>query len=99
MLLAGVASLGALFAIGAVAAAIGYGMIGGITGLDPLGWFEEGSASGCHSSYQGECLDPDASDYDCAGGTGDGPEYAGAVRVVGDDPFGLDADSDGYGCE
>jgi PASTA domain-containing protein len=44
------------------------------------------------------CLPP-ASDYDCAGGSGDGPKYTGLVRVTGSDPYGLDADNDGYGCE
>ena len=61
----------------------------------------EGSASAgnCHPSYKGACLDPKASDYDCAGGSGNGPKYTGPVRVVGPDVFGLDADGDGYGCE
>lgn len=44
------------------------------------------------------CLPP-AADYDCAGGSGDGPEYTGSVRVIGSDIYGLDADGDGYGCE
>lgn len=57
------------------------------------------AASNCHPSYQGACLDPNASDYDCAGGSGNGPEYTGYVRVVGYDEFGLDADGDGDGCE
>lgn len=53
----------------------------------------------CHPSYAGACLDPDASDYDCVGGSGNGPKYTGRVRVVGPDVFGLDADHDGIGCE
>jgi endonuclease YncB( thermonuclease family) len=56
-------------------------------------------ASNCHPSYQGACLDPNASDYDCEGGSGNGPEYTGYVTVVGDDEYGLDADGDGAGCE
>jgi hypothetical protein len=55
--------------------------------------------SNCHSSYTGACLDPNASDYDCTGGSGDGPKYTGFVRVVGYDEFGLDSDNDGLGCE
>ena len=40
------------------------------------------------------------SDYDCAGGTGDGPGYVyGSVRIVGADQYDLDADNDGVGCE
>lgn len=51
----------------------------------------------CTAGYS-PCLPP-ASDYDCAGGSGDGPRYTGFVRVTGSDPYGLDADNDGYGCE
>lgn len=53
----------------------------------------------CHSGYEGACLDPNASDYDCIGGSGNGPYYTGRVRVVGPDVFGLDRDHDGIGCE
>jgi hypothetical protein len=53
----------------------------------------------CHPSYTGACLDPNASDYDCIGGSGNGPKYTGKVRVVGPDVFRLDADHDGWGCE
>jgi hypothetical protein len=56
-------------------------------------------AQDCHASYQGACLDPNASDYDCAGGSGDGPEYTGPVQVVGSDDFDLDRDGDGVACE
>lgn len=42
------------------------------------------------------CL-PRASDYDCPGG--DGPYYAPYTHVYGDDPYQLDDDSDGLGCE
>jgi hypothetical protein len=57
------------------------------------------SPSNCHPSYTGACLDPNASDYDCAGGSGDGPKYTGYVNVVGYDEYGLDSDGDGAGCE
>jgi hypothetical protein len=56
-----------------------------------------GGSSNCTPGYS-PCLPP-ASDYDCAGGSGDGPKYTGFVRVTGSDPYGLDADNDGYGCE
>jgi hypothetical protein len=56
-------------------------------------------ASDCDPNYTGACLDPSSPDYDCAGGGGNGPDYTGTVRVVGDDHFGLDADGDGVGCE
>ena len=52
----------------------------------------------CDPNYSG-CLDPNALDYDCAGGSGDGPKYAGRVEVLGDDHYGLDSDGDGIGCE
>jgi beta-lactam-binding protein with PASTA domain len=54
--------------------------------------------SNCTPGYS-PCLPP-ASDYDCAGGSGDGPKYVyGTETVTGSDPYGLDADNDGYGCE
>lgn len=59
---------------------------------------QQPSSGTCTSGYS-PCLPP-ASDYDCAGGSGDGPEYVyGTVRVTGSDPYGLDSDNDGYGCE
>lgn len=59
----------------------------------------EEQAQNCDSNYEGACLDPNASDYDCEGGSGDGPEYTGPVQSVGSDPYDLDADGDGYACE
>lgn len=53
--------------------------------------------SNCTSGYS-PCLAP-APDYDCAGGSGDGPQYTGFVRVTGSDPYDLDADGDGVACE
>ncbi|UJA20961.1 hypothetical protein HJD18_12560 [Thermoleophilia bacterium SCSIO 60948] len=51
----------------------------------------------CTPGYS-PCLAP-ADDYDCAGGSGDGPKYAqGPVRVSGGDPYELDDDSDGAAC-
>jgi hypothetical protein len=44
------------------------------------------------------CIPP-GPDVDCAGGSGNGPRYSGPVRVYGSDPYGLDGDGDGYGCE
>jgi hypothetical protein len=45
------------------------------------------------------CLPP-GSDVDCAGGSGDGPRYVnGPVYINGSDPYGLDSDGDGVGCE
>jgi hypothetical protein len=56
--------------------------------------------SNCDPSYEGACLDPNASDYDCAGGSGNGPKYvSGPIRVVGSDHFDLDRDGDGVACE
>ena len=57
-------------------------------------------AGNCHPSYQGACLDPSVSDYDCAGGSGNGPGYVdGPIRVVGPDEYRLDGDGDGIACE
>jgi hypothetical protein len=54
--------------------------------------------STCNPNYSG-CLKPDASDYDCAGGSGNGPYYTGPVRVLGYDQYDLDRDNDGWACE
>jgi endonuclease YncB( thermonuclease family) len=45
------------------------------------------------------CLPP-GPDVDCAGGSGDGPRYVdGPVSVTGSDPYDLDRDGDGVGCD
>ena len=52
----------------------------------------------CTPGYS-PCLPP-ASDYDCGGGSGNGPEYVYQTEIVtGSDPYELDSDGDGYGCE
>jgi resuscitation-promoting factor RpfB len=52
----------------------------------------------CTPGYS-PCLAP-ASDYDCAGGSGDGPQYAsGPIYVTGSDPYDLDSEGDGIACE
>jgi len=56
-------------------------------------------SSECDPNYVGACLSPTASDYDCEGGSGNGPLYTGTVTVVGEDHYGLDSDADGTGCE
>jgi hypothetical protein len=54
----------------------------------------------CSTSYQGACLKLGIGDYDCAGGSGNGPNYVkGPIYVVGDDIFDLDRDGDGIACE
>jgi hypothetical protein len=58
----------------------------------------EEQAAECNPNYSG-CLDPYSPDYDCAGGSGDGPDYTGTVEVLGYDEYGLDEDGDGIGCD
>ena len=59
---------------------------------------EESGSSGCDPNYSG-CV-PIASDVDCSGGSGNGPEYVdGPVTVIGEDIYGLDRDGDGTGCD
>ena len=67
-----------------------------VDGIAPVG---DAPAANCDPNYAGACLNPSSPDYDCAGGAGNGPDYTGTVRVVGNDHFGLDADRDGVGCE
>jgi len=53
----------------------------------------------CDPHYTGACV-PIASDVDCAGGGGNGPEYLSEpAQVAGDDIYGLDSDHDGLACE
>lgn len=55
-------------------------------------------ADACTPGYD-PCIPP-GPDVDCAGGSGNGPRYVeGPVRVTGSDPYGLDRDGDGIGCE
>jgi hypothetical protein len=55
------------------------------------------AANDCHPSYD-PCV-PIASDVDCEGGSGNGPEYTGTVRVIGPDEYDLDRDGDGVACD
>ena len=58
------------------------------------------TANNCDPSYPGVCLHDGIGDYDCEGGSGNGPNYvAGPIRVLPPDPFDLDRDGDGTGCE
>ncbi|MEV4266659.1 G5 domain-containing protein [Kribbella sp. NPDC049584] len=59
---------------------------------------EPEQSSGCDPNYSG-CV-PIASDVDCSGGSGNGPEYvAGPIEVIGTDIYRLDSDHDGIACE
>jgi hypothetical protein len=58
------------------------------------------ATAGCHSAYV-ECV-PIDSDVDCAGGSGNGPSYVRGpihVKTIGVDPYDLDRDNNGIGCE
>jgi len=57
-----------------------------------------GGGNNCTPGYS-PCIPP-GPDVDCAGGGGNGPRYVqGPVTVTGSDPYGLDANNDGVGCE
>ena len=72
----------------------------GSGGTSPQPGKQSTTVSNCDPSYSGKCLKPDSPDYDCAGGTGDGPDYVqGPMQVAGDDPYDLDSDGDGVACE
>jgi micrococcal nuclease len=54
----------------------------------------------CDPSYPDVCIPVGSEDYDCAGGSGDGPNYiTGPLRVLPPDPHHLDGNGDGIGCE
>jgi hypothetical protein len=60
-----------------------------------------GGGATCTPGYS-PCLPVGPSDYDCFGGGGNGPAYTKpgvTYRVTGSDPYGLDGDNDGFGCE
>ncbi len=55
--------------------------------------------SDCVEGYS-RCLKPNIGDYDCDGGSGDGPNWVySPIGVTGSDPFDLDRDGNGTGCE
>lgn len=67
------------------------------TGVSPAD-----SQSNCDPNYANPPCVPIALDGDCAGGKGNGPAYVKGpvrVKVIGIDPYGLDRDKDGIGCE
>lgn len=77
--------------LGSMFVGVGIGLVSGLTNHD--------DERTCEPGY-GRCLAPDVSDYDCAGGTGDGPRYVeGPIEVTGRDRFALDRDGDGVACE
>ena len=54
----------------------------------------------CSPYYPDVCLAMNKGDYDCAGGSGNGPNYvSGPIKVLPPDPFDLDRDGDGIGCD
>jgi len=70
------------------------------TSEDPGGG-DGGDGDGCTSGYS-PCLQAGPSDYDCYGGEGNGPAYTDpgvTYQVTGSDPYDLDGDGDGLGCE
>jgi len=61
-------------------------------------------APSCEPSYTNVCILIGSADYDCADGSGNGPNYTtGPVyvsyNVSNPDPYDLDRDGDGVGCE
>jgi hypothetical protein len=60
---------------------------------------QDSGGGDCDANYTGACLKPDSADYDCEGGSGNGPDYTGPVESVGSDPYDLDRDGDGVACE
>jgi hypothetical protein len=59
-------------------------------------------APNCTPGYSPCLIYHGGADYDCYGGSGNGPYYTEpgiTYRVTGSDPYGLDANNNGYGCE
>jgi hypothetical protein len=61
-----------------------------------------GAAGNCTPGYSPCLVDHGGADYDCAGGSGNGPYYTApgvTYAVSPPDPYDLDSDGDGQGCE
>jgi len=61
-----------------------------------------GGGKNCTPGYSPFLVDHNGADYDCYGGGGDGPYYTKpgvTYKVTGSDPYNLDTDGDGLGCE
>lgn len=53
----------------------------------------------CHPAYPDVCIPFGSLDWDCDGGSGDGPNFIiGPFRVLPPDPYDLDGDGNGIGC-
>ena len=73
------------------------GTIAIIAGVTAVGVACANNACPRVGGFAGAGIGPD---IDCAGGPGDGPRFQpGPVWVGSDDPFDLDRDGDGWGCE
>ncbi len=69
-----------------------------VTKVVSVGTRTGSGGGGCDPNYR-PCV-PVAADVDCAGGSGNGPEYVdGPVRIIGADPYDLDRDGDGVACD
>ena len=61
-----------------------------------------GGSSNCTPGYSPCLIYHGGADYDCAGGSGNGPYYTEpgvTYQVTGSDPYGLDGNNNGLGCE
>jgi hypothetical protein len=61
-----------------------------------------GGGSNCTPGYSPCLVWHGGADYDCYGGGGNGPYFTApgvTYRVTGSDPYDLDGNGDGYGCE
>ncbi len=63
---------------------------------------QNGGGGNCTPGYSPCLVYHGGADYDCAGGSGNGPYYTApgvTYHVTGSDPYGLDANHNGLGCE
>ncbi len=68
-----------------------------VTKVVVVGSAAKSAGSDCNPNYS-PCV-PNASDVDCAGGSGSGPVYVtGPIRVIGEDVYHLDRNGDAIGC-
>jgi hypothetical protein len=81
---------------------VGYGGSSSSSGGGGNGGGGGGSGGTCTPGYSPCLTYHGGDDYDCAGGSGNGPYYTASgvtYTVSGADPYDLDSDGDGFGCE
>ncbi|MDP9341414.1 MAG: excalibur domain-containing protein [Actinomycetota bacterium] len=77
-------------------------VLGGALGAQASSHSPAAHQKHCTKGYSPCLRNLHGADYDCYGGSGNGPYYTKsgvAYRVTGSDPYDLDSNNNGQGCE